>query len=147
MWEEVWEEVPWSEETNSGISSSGGRPMLSMTPRTSSPTPEHEGGLAVLWDCFSAGTERFHHVEGPMGSCTIKIVVEELLSFRRWLWWHDSDPKHRQGNNRVAEEAHGGRGVASSVYRRQPCRKRVRELKLRVAKQQPRKLKVYLEFV
>lgn len=51
---------------NSGISSSGGRLMLSMTQRTSSPTLKHEGGLTVLWDCFSAGTERFHHIEGPM---------------------------------------------------------------------------------
>lgn len=100
----MWEEVPWSEETNSGISSSGGRRMLSMTPRTSSPTPEHEGGLAVLWDCFSAGTERFHHVEGPMGSCTIKIVVEELLSFRRWLMDQTSSMTVIQNTAKVTTE-------------------------------------------
>ena len=142
--EEAWEKVMWSDETKIELFGID-LPCLEeeKTPRTPSPLWSMEVE-SLWWGCFSAKGTRRLWGEDELGPCTGKFgATTSFPQWEHWKWVVDGSSNMTQ-NIRPRQQRSGSKRsiLRPSQYPDlNPIGNLWRELKLRVAKRQPRNLK------
>ena len=157
--EEAWEKVMWSDETKIelfGINLTHRvwrKRNAEYNPKNTTPTVKYGGGNLMLWGCFSAKGTRTnspYRGGGWMGPCTGKFwPTTSFPQWEHWKWVVDGSSnmtmtqnirprQQRSGSKRTLLRSWSGLVSGLDLH---PIENLWRELKLRVAKRQPRNLK------
>lgn len=107
---EFWKRVLFTDESKFNVFQSDGKPKVWRKPNTSldkqhlQPTVKYDGGLVMVWDCFSYnGVGKLHFIDGIMDQHkyidilkqNLKDSVTKLGIENNFIFYQDNHPKHK----------------------------------------------------
>ena len=140
-----WEKMLWSAETKIELFGINLTCHVWREGKNTIPTIKHGGGNIMLWGCFSAKeTWWLHWVEGKIDRTKYREILSEnliasvrtLKMGREWVSQHDNDPKERPKKMHIKVMEWPSQSPDFNYLENL-----WRELKIRVAQQQPTNFK------